>query len=129
MPADNLALELQSDREKGSKDLPRKLAGSFSIRLNRPMISGMGRPANIVEYINDAPKDAQAKLRQMRACLRKAAPRATESLKWGMPAFSYDRILFTFAAFQKDLGHDWVSRLTVRLLTSEASTLIITAER
>lgn len=40
----------------------------------------------------------------MRACIRKSAPGAKESLKWGMPAFSYGRILVTFAAFQHHIG-------------------------
>jgi len=62
------------------------------------------RPANIAEYINDAPKEARKKLREMRACIRKAAPGAKESLKWGMPAFSYHRILVTFAAFEHHIG-------------------------
>jgi uncharacterized protein YdhG (YjbR/CyaY superfamily) len=62
------------------------------------------RPKNITEYINAAPKEAQKKLREMRACIRAAAPDAKESLKWGMPAFSYDRILVTFAAFKHHIG-------------------------
>lgn len=62
------------------------------------------RPRNITEYIRDAPKAAQKKLREMRACIRKSAPGAKESLKWGMPAFSYGRILVTFAAFQHHIG-------------------------
>lgn len=62
------------------------------------------RPRNITEYIRDAPKEAQKKLREMRACIRKSAPGAKESLKWGMPAFSYGRILVTFAAFQHHIG-------------------------
>jgi uncharacterized protein YdhG (YjbR/CyaY superfamily) len=62
------------------------------------------RPKSIAEYINAAPKEAQKKLREMRACIRKAAPKAKESLKWGMPAFSYRRILVTFAAFKHHIG-------------------------
>jgi uncharacterized protein YdhG (YjbR/CyaY superfamily) len=54
----------------------------------------------IDEYIQAAPPQAQSKLREMRACIRKAAPRATESLKWSMPAFSGRRILVMFAAFK-----------------------------
>src|SRR6266849_9788790 len=61
-------------------------------------------PKGITEYINAAPKAAQKKLREMRACIRKSAPGAKESLKWGMPAFSYGRILVTFAAFQHHIG-------------------------
>lgn len=62
------------------------------------------RPNNIAEYIEGAPKQAQNKLREMHACIRKAAPGATEGLKWGMPAFSYKRILVTFAAFKNHIG-------------------------
>jgi len=40
----------------------------------------------------------------MRALIAAAAPGATQSLKWGMPAFSYERILVTFAAFQRHIG-------------------------
>jgi uncharacterized protein YdhG (YjbR/CyaY superfamily) len=61
-------------------------------------------PEGITEYINAAPKDARKKLREMRACIRAAAPGARESLKWGMPAFSYRRTLITFAAFKHHIG-------------------------
>jgi uncharacterized protein YdhG (YjbR/CyaY superfamily) len=64
------------------------------------MISQKERPKTVDEYIRDAPKEARKKLEQMRACIRKAAPGATEGMKWGMPAFSYHRILVTFAAFE-----------------------------
>jgi uncharacterized protein YdhG (YjbR/CyaY superfamily) len=62
------------------------------------------RPKSIAEYINAAPKEARKKLREMRVCIRKAAPGSKESLKWGMPAFSYRRILVTFAGFEHHIG-------------------------
>jgi uncharacterized protein YdhG (YjbR/CyaY superfamily) len=62
------------------------------------------RPKNITEYINAAPKGAQKKLREIRACIRKAAPGAEEGMKWEMPAFSYRRILVMFAAHQHHIG-------------------------
>src|SRR5258708_38326164 len=68
------------------------------------MTSKKAPPNSITEYINAAPKEAQKKLREMRACIRTAAPGAEESLKWGMPAFSYRRILVTFAAFKHHIG-------------------------
>ncbi len=68
------------------------------------MTSKKARPESITEYINAAPKEARKKLREMRECIRAAAPGATESLKWGMPAFSYRRILVTFAAFKHHIG-------------------------
>ncbi len=62
------------------------------------------RPKSITEYIHAAPKEAREKLREMRACIRICAPGARESLKWGMPAFSYRRILVTFTAFEHHIG-------------------------
>jgi uncharacterized protein YdhG (YjbR/CyaY superfamily) len=62
------------------------------------------RPKTVTGYIHAAPKEARKKLREMRACIRASAPGAKESLKWGMPAFSYRRILATFAAFQHHIG-------------------------
>jgi uncharacterized protein YdhG (YjbR/CyaY superfamily) len=62
------------------------------------------RPQTISEYINAAPKDARKKLREMLAAIRASAPGAKESLKWGMPAFTYRRILVTFAAFKDHIG-------------------------
>ncbi len=72
--------------------------------MKKAMISGKGKPKNIAEYINAAPKEAQKRLREMRACIRTAAPGAKECLKWGVPAFSYRRILVTFASFKHHIG-------------------------
>lgn len=68
------------------------------------MIARKARPRSVGEYIEAAPKEAQKKLREMRACIRKAAPGATEGMKWGMPAFWYKRILVTFAAHKNHIG-------------------------
>ncbi len=68
------------------------------------MTSKKARPQSITEYINAAPKEAQEKLREIRACIREAAPGAKESLKWGKPAFSDGRILVLFAAFKHHIG-------------------------
>jgi uncharacterized protein YdhG (YjbR/CyaY superfamily) len=68
------------------------------------MISTKTRPKTIDEYIRAAPKEVQKKLREMHACIRAAAPGAKEGLKWGMPAFSYRRILVTFAGFKNHIG-------------------------
>jgi uncharacterized protein YdhG (YjbR/CyaY superfamily) len=62
------------------------------------------RPTTVAEYISAAPKESRKKLRDMRACIRAAAPGATEGLKYGMPAFSYRRILVAFAAFKNHIG-------------------------
>jgi len=67
-------------------------------------IATKAKPKTTTEYINAAPKEARAKLREMRACIRSAAPGATESLKWGMPSFSFRRIFVTFAAHKNHIG-------------------------
>lgn len=68
------------------------------------MSAGKIKPKTIAEYIQSAPRATRQKLRQMRDCIRKAAPGAQEGLKWGMPAFSYKRILVTFAVFKHHIG-------------------------
>jgi uncharacterized protein YdhG (YjbR/CyaY superfamily) len=68
------------------------------------MTPKQARPKTVREYIHAAPKEAQKKLRELRACIRSSAPGAKETLKWGMPAFSYQRILLTFAAFKHHIG-------------------------
>ncbi len=62
------------------------------------------RPKDVDAYIRQAPKDVQEKLQAMRSCIRKAAPGATESLKYGIPAFSYKTMLVAYAAFQHHIG-------------------------
>jgi len=62
------------------------------------------KPTTVAEYINAAPREAQKKLREIRAVLKRAAPNATETLKWGMPVFEEKRILFAFAAFKSHLN-------------------------
>lgn len=68
------------------------------------MISKKQKPKTVTGYIKAAPPEAREKLREMRACINAAAPGAKESLKWGMPAFSYQRILVTFAVFRHHIG-------------------------
>jgi len=58
----------------------------------------------VAGYIAKAPKEARTKLRAMRACVKKAAPGAKESLKWSMPAISFRRILVMYAGFKKHIG-------------------------
>ena len=61
------------------------------------------KPTSVTEYIAAAPREAQEKLREIRAILRGVAPKATETLKWGSPVFQEKRILFGYAAFKSHL--------------------------
>ena len=50
------------------------------------------------------PKRPEEKLLEMRACVRAAAPASEETLKYGMPAFCYQRILVIFGGFKNHIG-------------------------
>ena len=62
------------------------------------------KPTTIEEYIHAAPAAVQEKLRELHECILAAAPGAKEDLKWNMPAYSYQKILVTFAVFKHHIG-------------------------
>jgi uncharacterized protein YdhG (YjbR/CyaY superfamily) len=62
------------------------------------------RPKAVTEYIAAASKESRPHLRAMRKTVRAAAPGAIENLKWGMPAYSYRRILVMFAGFKNHVS-------------------------
>ena len=67
------------------------------------------KPTTVDEYIQTAPKEAQEKLREIRALLKKVAPKANEGLKWGNPAFEEGRILFSYSAHKSHLNFSLTS--------------------
>jgi uncharacterized protein YdhG (YjbR/CyaY superfamily) len=60
--------------------------------------------ANVDEYIAAFPKDVQQLLKQMRAAIKAAAPKAEELISYGMPAYKYHGQLVFFAAFKNHIG-------------------------
>ena len=62
------------------------------------------KPKTTEEYIYSAQPEVQEKLWELHKCIRTAAPGAKEELKWRMPAYSYQKILVTFAVFKKHIG-------------------------
>jgi len=62
------------------------------------------KPTTVDEYIDLAPVNARPLLIEIRAILKRAAPNATEMIKWGNPVFVEKRILFSFSAFKKHLN-------------------------
>lgn len=68
------------------------------------MPSKISKPSTVRQFIASAPKEAQSKLREIRSIILKAAPNAAESLKWGMPAVSYRRILVMYAGYKHHIG-------------------------
>jgi len=62
------------------------------------------KPATIDEYIAAFPKNVRTALRQVRATVRRAAPAASEAIKYGMPTFVEQKNLVHFAAFKRHIG-------------------------
>ena len=60
---------------------------------------------NIDEYIAGFPKDIQGMLQQIRATIKKAAPKADEAIKYAIPTFVLEgKNLVHFAAFKNHIG-------------------------
>jgi uncharacterized protein YdhG (YjbR/CyaY superfamily) len=62
------------------------------------------RPTTVSAYIDAAPREAQAKLQQLRALLKDVAPDATEAIKWGSPVLVQERILFAYTAHKSHMN-------------------------
>lgn len=58
----------------------------------------------IEEYISEFPSDVQKILNQIRATIKKAAPKATEVISYGMPAFKQNKVLVYFAVGKNHIG-------------------------
>jgi uncharacterized protein YdhG (YjbR/CyaY superfamily) len=58
----------------------------------------------VEEYIARFPDDVQAILNNVRACIRKAAPGAKETISYQMPAFKQHGILVYFAGWKQHIG-------------------------
>ena len=61
-------------------------------------------PASIDDYIAAFPKAVQNVLTQLRATIQQAAPEATETINYGIPAFVLHGNLVHFAAFKNHIG-------------------------
>jgi uncharacterized protein YdhG (YjbR/CyaY superfamily) len=63
------------------------------------------KPTNIDEYIAGFPGHTQTMLQQIRAIIKKAVPRAEETISYGIPSFNLDgRYLIYFAGYKKHIG-------------------------
>jgi uncharacterized protein YdhG (YjbR/CyaY superfamily) len=56
------------------------------------------------EYISAAPKEVQAKLREVRAAIKEAAPTARESISYRMPYYAYKGRLAWFGLHKAHIG-------------------------
>lgn len=59
---------------------------------------------NIDQYIAGFPESTQALLEQVRACIKKAAPKAEETIGYGIPTFKLNGNLVHFAGYKQHIG-------------------------
>lgn len=61
-------------------------------------------PSTVDEYMAGFPADVRRKLAQLRTTIRRAAPKAEESIAYRMPAYKLNGALVYFAAFKAHIG-------------------------
>lgn len=64
----------------------------------------MIKAKNIDAFISTFPDDVQLKLQQLRTTILKAAPKATEDIKYGIPTFVLNGNLVHFSAYKNHIG-------------------------
>lgn len=62
------------------------------------------KPKSVDEYIANAPKDLQNRLKQLRKIIKDAAPDAQEKISYGMPYYGYKGRLVYFAYAKNHIG-------------------------
>jgi uncharacterized protein YdhG (YjbR/CyaY superfamily) len=60
--------------------------------------------ANVDDYIAAQPKAVQRSLKQLRRTIKKAAPGASESISYMMPAYKLQGVLVYFGGFKNHIG-------------------------
>jgi uncharacterized protein YdhG (YjbR/CyaY superfamily) len=61
-------------------------------------------PKSVDAYIASFPKEVQARLKRIRATIRKAAPKAEEKISYGIPAYIASGPVIYFAGFAKHIS-------------------------
>lgn len=64
----------------------------------------MKTPTSVDEYIAQAPEEWQARLEELRAAIKAAAPDAQERISYGFPHYEYKGRLIYFALWKKHIG-------------------------
>jgi uncharacterized protein YdhG (YjbR/CyaY superfamily) len=59
---------------------------------------------NIDEYHSEQTEAIQMKLEQLRKAIQKAAPKAAETIGYGMPAFKQNKVLVYYAGYKSHIG-------------------------
>ena len=67
-------------------------------------MAGPKKSGSIDDYIKSSPKESHKHLKQLRAVLKKAAPKATEGIKWRSAVLIDERILFAYRAYRDHIN-------------------------
>jgi uncharacterized protein YdhG (YjbR/CyaY superfamily) len=70
----------------------------------KPSPYGAVKFTGIDEYHAAFPKPVQQTLQQLRQAIAQAAPKATETISYNMPAFKQDKNLVYYAAYKHHIG-------------------------
>lgn len=64
----------------------------------------MNKYTNVDEYIDGFSGSTKVKLQQIRECIRKEVPNATEVISYGIPTYKLQRNLIHFAGYNKHVA-------------------------
>jgi uncharacterized protein YdhG (YjbR/CyaY superfamily) len=66
----------------------------------------------VSKYISSAPKEARTHLREIRAAVKSAVPKAEERISYGKPYYKYQGMLAGFDAYKNHIGFEiWADKL------------------
>jgi uncharacterized protein YdhG (YjbR/CyaY superfamily) len=64
----------------------------------------VAKPKDVDAYIAAAPKETRSRLKELRAVIKKASPRAEERISYGMPYYFYKGRLAYFSLWKNHIG-------------------------
>ena len=59
---------------------------------------------NVNDYISQFPKETKKVLQEVRAIIKKTAPKAEEGISYAIPYYKYNGMLVSFAGYAKHIG-------------------------
>ncbi len=81
---------------------------------------GMAAPTSVEDYLAALPEGSRAALEKLRKTIRAAAPEATETISYQMPAFKdHGRFLVSYAAFKDHCSLFPASKAVIEALGEE----------
>lgn len=85
-----------------------------------PAAAKRTRPESVEAYLESIPASSRAAIEKLRRAIRAAAPRATEVISYGIPAFRDGKLLVGYAAFE---GHSSFFLMSTAVMRAHAAEL------